>query len=47
MIKLNVNGRVHEENAPADTPLLWVLGEWLGMTGTKLVTGSVTGATPR
>lgn len=35
MIKLSVNGRVHEVDAPADTPLLWVLREWLGMTGTK------------
>lgn len=35
MIKLNVNGREHEVDAPPDTPLLWVLREWLGMTGTK------------
>ncbi len=35
MIKLSVNGRLHEVDAPADTPLLWVLREWLGMTGTK------------
>lgn len=35
MIKLSVNGRVHEVDAPADTPLLWVLREWLGMAGTK------------
>ena len=35
MIKLSVNGRVHEVDAPADTPLLWVLREWLGMTGSK------------
>ena len=35
MIKLNVNGRVHEVDAGPDTPLLWVLREWLGMTGTK------------
>jgi len=35
MIKLSVNGRVHDVDAPADTPLLWVLREWLGMTGTK------------
>ncbi len=35
MIKLSVNGREHQVDAPADTPLLWVLREWLGMTGTK------------
>ena len=35
MIKLDINGRVHEVDVPADTPLLWVLREWLGMTGTK------------
>ena len=35
MIKLNVNGKVHEVDAPPDTPVLWVLREWLGMTGTK------------
>ena len=40
MIKLNVNGRVHEVDAPADTPLLWVLREWLGMTGSKYGCGA-------
>ena len=35
MIKLNVNGRVHEVDAPPDTPLLWVLREWVGLSGTK------------
>ncbi len=35
MIKLNVNGRVHEVDAPPDTPLLWVLREWIGLTGSK------------
>jgi isoquinoline 1-oxidoreductase alpha subunit len=40
MIKLNVNGRVHEVGAPADTPLLWVLREWLGMTGSKYGCGA-------
>jgi isoquinoline 1-oxidoreductase alpha subunit len=32
---LNVNGRVHEVDVDGDTPLLWVLREWLGLTGTK------------
>ena len=35
MPQLNVNGRVREHNAEADTPLLWVLREQLGLTGTK------------
>jgi isoquinoline 1-oxidoreductase alpha subunit len=35
MAKLNVNGKVHEVDAEPDTPLLWVLREQLGLTGTK------------
>ena len=35
MAKLTVNGTVHEVDAEPDTPLLWVLREQLGMTGTK------------
>lgn len=35
MIKLNVNGRVYDVDAPPDTPLLWVLREWVGLSGTK------------
>ena len=35
MIKLIVNGATHEVDAEPETPLLWVLREWLGMTGTK------------
>ena len=35
MAKLNVNGNVIEVEADAGTPLLWVLREQLGMTGTK------------
>ena len=35
MPQLNVNGRVREHNAESDTPLLWVLREQLGLTGTK------------
>ena len=35
MAKLNVNGTVHEFEAEAETPLLWVLREQLGFTGTK------------
>ncbi|MBX3604022.1 MAG: (2Fe-2S)-binding protein [Piscinibacter sp.] len=35
MARLNVNGKVREFEAEPDTPLLWVLREQLGLTGTK------------
>ena len=35
MTTLNVNGKVREFQAEDDTPLLWVLREQLGLTGTK------------
>jgi len=35
MARLNVNGQVREHNAEPDTPLLWVLREHLGLTGSK------------
>ena len=35
MARLNVNDKVREHNAEPDTPLLWVLREQLGLTGTK------------
>ncbi len=35
MASLNVNGKVREFRAEPDTPLLWVLREQLGLTGTK------------
>jgi isoquinoline 1-oxidoreductase alpha subunit len=35
MRKLNVNGVVRDVDAEDDTPLLWVLREQLGLTGTK------------
>ena len=35
MLKLNINGKIHDVDADADTPLLWVLREWVGLTGTK------------
>jgi aerobic-type carbon monoxide dehydrogenase small subunit (CoxS/CutS family) len=34
-IKLNVNGQDHEVDVAPETPLLWVLRDVLGMTGTK------------
>ena len=35
MISLNVNGKLHQLDVTPDTPLLWVLRENLGLTGTK------------
>ena len=35
MAQMNVNGVLREYQAEADTPLLWVLREQLGLTGTK------------
>lgn len=39
MITLTINGSRHRINLPADTPLLWVLRDYLGMTGTKFGCG--------
>jgi isoquinoline 1-oxidoreductase alpha subunit len=38
-MKLVVNGRPVEVTVPADTPLLWVLREEVGLTGTKFGCG--------
>ena len=35
MIKLNINGQPRDADVEADTPLLWVLRDELGLTGTK------------
>jgi len=35
MVKLNINGQAREVEVDPETPLLWVLRENLGMTGTK------------
>ena len=35
MAVLNVNGKTVQANADPRTPLLWVLRDTLGMTGTK------------
>lgn len=37
--QLTVNGRVRTVNVDADTPLLWVLRDALGLTGTKFGCG--------
>ena len=38
-IALNVNGQTHSVDVDVDTPLLWVLRDVLGMTGTKFGCG--------
>jgi isoquinoline 1-oxidoreductase alpha subunit len=35
MISLNVNGKSHQVDVDPETPLLWVLRESLGLTGSK------------
>jgi isoquinoline 1-oxidoreductase alpha subunit len=35
MAKLNINGKVRDVEVEADTPLLWVIREQVGLTGTK------------
>jgi len=38
-MKIRVNGEEREVDVPADVPLLWVLREELGLTGTKFGCG--------
>ncbi len=40
MIRLTINGQIHQVDVEADTPLLWVLREWIGLTGTKYGCGA-------
>jgi isoquinoline 1-oxidoreductase subunit alpha len=40
MITLNVNGKLHDVDVPDDMPLLWILRDVLGMTGTKFGCGA-------
>ena len=35
MAKLNINGKVRDVPVEPDTPLLWVIREQIGLTGTK------------
>ena len=35
MIALSVNGKTHSVDVEDDTPLLWVLRDTIGLTGTK------------
>lgn len=39
MIKLTINGATQEVDVAEDTPLLWVLRDTLGLTGTKFGCG--------
>ena len=39
MAKLDINGKQYDVAVPADTPLLWVLRDELGLTGTKFGCG--------
>jgi len=39
MAKLNINGKVRDVKAEADTPLLWAIREQVGLTGTKFGCG--------
>ena len=39
MVKLTINGEQKSFDAPSDMPLLWVLRDVLGMTGTKFGCG--------
>jgi len=39
MVSLSVNGAVHNLDVDPQTPLLWVLNEQLGLTGTNPPTG--------
>jgi aerobic-type carbon monoxide dehydrogenase small subunit (CoxS/CutS family) len=40
MTSINVNGNVMQTDAAPDTPLLWVLRDHLGLTGTKFGCGA-------
>ena len=35
VFKLNINGKDHHVDVDSDTPMLWVLRDQLGLTGTK------------
>ncbi|MCE2880099.1 MAG: (2Fe-2S)-binding protein [Comamonadaceae bacterium] len=39
MMKLNINGKSHQVDVEPEMPLLWVLRDQLGMTGTKFGCG--------
>ena len=35
MVKLTINGKTHDVDVEPDTPLLWVIRDTVGLTGTK------------
>ena len=39
MLSLTINGRTHDVDVERDTPLLWVIRDTIGMTGTKYACG--------
>jgi isoquinoline 1-oxidoreductase alpha subunit len=39
MINLEINGKTHAVDAPPDMPVLWVLRDLIGLTGTKFGCG--------
>jgi isoquinoline 1-oxidoreductase alpha subunit len=39
MTKLTINGKPYDVDLPGDTPLLWVLRDQIGLTGTKFGCG--------
>ena len=39
MAKLDINGKAYSVDVPGDTPLLWVLRDEIGLTGTKFGCG--------
>jgi len=39
MTSLRINGQIHEVDVPGDMPLLWVLRDVIGLTGTKFGCG--------
>ena len=43
MITLTINGERREVDVPPDMPLLWVLRDLLGLTGTKFGCGIALG----
>jgi isoquinoline 1-oxidoreductase alpha subunit len=45
MARLTINGKTSEVDVDPNTPLLWAIREWVGLTGTKYACGvSVCGA---
>jgi isoquinoline 1-oxidoreductase alpha subunit len=35
MPRLTINGSLHDVDIDPDTPLLWAIRGWVGLTGTK------------